>query len=177
MDLLLITVIATVIGTLLAIEAKAWMPYLSARILRGAIARFPEALARETRERWAEEIEADLAAYGDRPLGGLAFALRLRRRGGRRLAGELALAETVEAKPAAADDGDQPNVRSEEGRTMWVGPDGGHDVTYTADGRKVYVSYKHLKGDTRVTERWKHVDGPIKSVYVNPPFTDTEEKS
>lgn len=91
MDLLLITILGTVIGTLLAVEAKAWMPYLSARMVRSTLDGMPTELDDEMRLRWGEEIEGDLNAYSDRPLGELQFAVRLRRKGGRQLAAELML--------------------------------------------------------------------------------------
>jgi hypothetical protein len=95
MSLLLITIFGTFAGTMLALEAKAWAPQVSARVLRVAVGRFPAELEEEVRSRWTEEIEADLASYDDRPLGGLLFVLRLLCRGGRELAAELALQQAL----------------------------------------------------------------------------------
>lgn len=95
MEILVFTIIGTVIGTVLAIEAKAWMPYVGFRLVRATLERMPEGLEEQICSRWAEEIEADHAALADRPIGGLMFAVRLRLKGGRRLAGELALHDAV----------------------------------------------------------------------------------
>jgi hypothetical protein len=100
MELLILT-LATLLGTLLALEAKAWLPFLSRRLIAGAVARFPADLRADDRDRWRREIESDLAAFDDRPLGGLAFALRVRFKGGKDLAAELALAEKI-AEPEQA---------------------------------------------------------------------------
>jgi len=105
MDVLAYTIVGTVIGTVLAIETKAWLPYLSRRLLRRALAGMPGALEDRLRARWSEEIEADLAQFDDRPLGGLLLALRLLAKGGRGLAAELALEQTLsDPEPAAAPD-------------------------------------------------------------------------
>jgi hypothetical protein len=105
MALLTLTIVGTFAGTMLALEAKAWAPYVSARLLAAAIDRFPDGLDSGMRRRWGEELEADLAGYGDRPLGGLVFAIGVWRRGGKGLAAELALQEVVGAgpRPAQAD--------------------------------------------------------------------------
>jgi hypothetical protein len=135
MEILALTIVGTVVGTILALEAGAWMPYLSRALVRSTLGRMPVGLDPHIRARWTEEIEADLGAYADRPIGGLAFALRLRRRGGRRLAEQLALAETV--VPSA-----QPNKQpdAKEYQTL------GHSITGALeepDGRKViFISYK-----------------------------------
>jgi hypothetical protein len=71
------------------------VPYVSRKLVRSMLAEMPEGLDRQTRSRWVEEIEADLASYDDRPLGGLTFAIRLRRRGGRQLAAELMLNQVL----------------------------------------------------------------------------------
>jgi len=102
MELLILT-LATLLGTLLALEAKAWLPRLSRRLIAGAVARFPADLRAADRDRWRREIESDLAAFDDRPLGGLAFALRVRFKGGRDLAAELALAEKIAEPEQAAE--------------------------------------------------------------------------
>jgi hypothetical protein len=93
--LLAIAIVGTFVGGLLVLEANAWLPYSSSRLLGRTLARLPEGLDAATRARWSEEIEADLASYEDRPLGGLLFALRVRRRGARDLAAELALGERL----------------------------------------------------------------------------------
>ncbi len=95
MDILFLSLIGTVAGTVLALEVLTWMPHVSRRLLERTIAEFPEELPGKQRARWAEEIEADLASFADRPLGGLQFALKLRRQGGRSLAAELALQSTL----------------------------------------------------------------------------------
>lgn len=89
MELLALTVIGTVLGSIVAVEASAWMPHLSRRILRSALSRLPADLPPEVRTRWIEEIQADFACFADRPVGGLVFALGVRRKGARRLAAEL----------------------------------------------------------------------------------------
>jgi len=94
MELLVLT-LATLLGTLFALEAKAWLPRVSRRLIASAVARFPAELDAAARDRWSREIEADLGAFDDRPLGGFVFALRVRSKGGRDLAGELALAEKL----------------------------------------------------------------------------------
>ena len=88
-ELLALTAIGTVIGTVVAAEASAWMPHLSRCVLRSALSRLSRDLPPEVRARWIEEIEADFACFSDRPWGGLAFALAVRRRGAKRLAEEL----------------------------------------------------------------------------------------
>lgn len=95
MEILILTIVGTVIGTVLAIEAKAWMPYVGSRLVRGTLERMPRGLEEQMRSRWAEEIEADHATLADRPVGGLVFAVGLCLKGGRRLAAELALQEAV----------------------------------------------------------------------------------
>lgn len=91
MGLLTITILGTAVGTLVALEAKSWMSYLSAKLVRSTLDTMPAELDGEIRSRWREEVEGDLDSYADRPFAGLLFSLRLRRRGGRRLAAELML--------------------------------------------------------------------------------------
>jgi hypothetical protein len=55
----------------------------------------PKELSTNLRERWTSEIEADLASFHDRPLSGFVFALRVRLKGGRDLAAELALQQAI----------------------------------------------------------------------------------
>lgn len=88
-ELLILTAVGTVVGSIAAVEASAWVPYLSRRLLGSALARLQQDLPPEVRDRWVEEIEADFAAFSDRPWGGLGFALGVRRKGARRLAAEL----------------------------------------------------------------------------------------
>jgi hypothetical protein len=102
MVLLAITILGTFLGTVLAVEAKAWMPHLSACLVRATIARFPDGIDEDMRARWTEEIEADLAGYGDRPLGGILFGLRLRLKGGRELCAQLALQAALDAGSRAS---------------------------------------------------------------------------
>jgi hypothetical protein len=102
---MVVLTLATLLGTLFALEAKAWLPRVSRRLVASAVARFPAELDAADRDRWSREIEADLGAFDDRPLGGFVFALRVRFKGGRDLAGELALAEKLaepEEQPEAA---------------------------------------------------------------------------
>jgi hypothetical protein len=117
MALLAVSIIGTFIGTVLAVEAKAWAPHLSARLLRATIDRFPQGIDEEMRGRWSEEIEADLASYADRPLGGLIFALRLRRRGGKALAAELALQAALDSGAGTPADDDEAILRE---KVIWV---------------------------------------------------------
>jgi hypothetical protein len=67
--LLAIAIVGTFVGGLLVLEANAWLPYSSSRLLGRTLARLPEGLDAATRARWSEEIEADLASYEDRPSG------------------------------------------------------------------------------------------------------------
>jgi hypothetical protein len=106
----LLLTITTLLGSVLAVEARAWLPHLSRWIVSRTMKQLPKALSRELRERWTEEIEADLASFHDRPLSGFVFALRLRLKGARDLAAELALQQAM-----AAGHGD-PEVRGEEER-------------------------------------------------------------
>ncbi len=91
--LIVATIVGTAIGTVLAMEAWASAPHVGGWLMRGTIDGFPETVPAGDRARWAEELGGDFATFEDRRLAGLAFALRLRIKGGRRLAGELALAQ------------------------------------------------------------------------------------
>lgn len=71
------------------------MPYFGGRLVRATLAGLPQGLDGEVRLRWSEEIEGDHASYEDRPIGGLLYALRLRLRGGERLAKELAFQQLM----------------------------------------------------------------------------------
>ena len=90
--------VGTIVGTVLALEALAWMPHMSRRLVRRALEKLPDDLPSELAARWWEEIEADLESYSERPVGGLLFALTLSLRGGKRLAAELAL-DSVSSAP------------------------------------------------------------------------------
>jgi hypothetical protein len=112
MVLLGVTILGTFVGTLTAVEAKAWLPTISARLLRATVAHFPTELPTETRARWIEEIEADLGSLADRPFGGVLFALRLRLKGGRDLAAQLALDQAMgEMAPITLPEADEPMAR------------------------------------------------------------------
>jgi hypothetical protein len=139
MTLLVLTLIATFLGTLLAVEAKAWMPYLAARLVRATIARFPGGLDEETASRWREEIEADLASYEDRPFGSLLFALRLRRRGGKALAAELALEQELDASKPTTDRG--PRVIIDRGHILVKTDQGTFEVRLDTNVGAAYRSY------------------------------------
>jgi hypothetical protein len=89
MVFLVVTAIGTALGTILAVEAQAWMPHLSKRLLRKAISRLDVDLSPERRGRWVEEIEADFDTYEGRPVGGLVFAIRLRLSGTKDLVRQL----------------------------------------------------------------------------------------
>jgi len=91
MDLLVLTLAGTLIGTVLAVEAVAWLPYVSRALVAMALDEFPEDLSEDKTARWAKEIKADLASLEDRPIGGLYFAVGVCLKGGKRLAAELAL--------------------------------------------------------------------------------------
>lgn len=148
MELLAYTIVGTVIGTLLAIEAKAWLPYLSAGLVRSTLRKMPDALDHEFRSRWSEEIESDLASYDDRPLGGFLFALRLRRRGGKRLAAELALEQTLSTPEPVT--GSRAAVRS-DGVTLRR--QDGSWITYTADGDGT-LRKQEFDANGNVLETW-----------------------
>jgi hypothetical protein len=92
---LIVLTVATLLGTLLALEAKAWMPHLGRWLVARAIARFPSEIDPSVRQRWEQEIRVDFAEFSDRPLGGLLFASRVLLKGGRDLAAELALEEKL----------------------------------------------------------------------------------
>jgi hypothetical protein len=87
--------VTTLLGSLLALEARAWLPHVSRRLISQATKQLPKALSVDLRQRWAAEIEADLASFQDRPLSGFVFALRVRAKGGRDLAAELALQHAI----------------------------------------------------------------------------------
>lgn len=95
--LIFATVLGTVVGTVLALEAWSSVPHVGRALVRSTIEGFPAAVPEEQRQRWGEELEADFLMYDERRLAGLAFAIRLRVRGGRSLAGELALVQLEDA--------------------------------------------------------------------------------
>jgi len=94
-DILLYTVLGTVIGTAIAMllisEGGGSLTRLSRRIVERVISEFPEELPEQLRRRWSEEIRGDLETFARAPIRGLLFARKLRREGARRLAAELVL--------------------------------------------------------------------------------------
>lgn len=125
MDVLLITLVGTVAGTILAVEAQAWMPYVSRWLLKRTLAELPPELPEDLLARWREEIEADFQTYATRPLGGLWFALGLRRKGGRCLAAELTLQAALAQAVTA--------LEVEGGKTMSI-TEAGREALRTAEG-------------------------------------------
>jgi hypothetical protein len=107
--------ITTLLGSILALEARAWLPHLSRRLVSRAMKKFPRELPLHLRKRWTEEIEADLASFHDRPLSGLVFAFRVWLKGGRDLAAELALQQAMATGQADPEVGDE-----EEGEALSV---------------------------------------------------------
>lgn len=151
MDLLAYTIVGTVIGTLLAIEAKAWLPYISASIVRSVLGKMPEPLDDQLRSRWSEEIEADLTQYDDRPLGGFLFALRLRRRGGKRLAEELALEQALSTS--------RPIAESKEGPSRATGV-----TIHERDGRRVIYA---TNADGTISREVRDFQGNVLEIWVS----------
>jgi uncharacterized membrane protein YccC len=94
-DILLYTIIGTLIGTVIAMvfvsEGGGALTRLNRRIVHRVLSQLPDELPEPLRQRWSEEIEADLESFSKQPLRGLWFALRLRQQGARRLAAELVL--------------------------------------------------------------------------------------
>ena len=136
MDVLVLTIVGTLIGTVLAIEANAWMPHLSGWLVRRALAQMPKGLDQQMRSRWGEEIEGDLDSYSNRPLGGLIFAVGVACRGGRRLAAELMLEQALAKDPESAGQGLESDARGlKVTATQLKG--GWQEVTYeTSHGRR-----------------------------------------
>jgi hypothetical protein len=66
----LLALIAAVTRSLVTDEVKAWLPHISEALVRRAARRLPA----EHRDRWQEEVLADLESFDDRPLTGLAHA-------------------------------------------------------------------------------------------------------
>jgi hypothetical protein len=91
----LMAIIVGVIVAAIAREAKAWLPYLSQRLLRRTLASFPLELPEDVRLRWVEEIEGDFSCLRDRPMGAFAFAINVWRKGARHLAEELSFQEKL----------------------------------------------------------------------------------
>lgn len=91
----LILTVTTLLGSVLAFEVRAWLPHVSRYLISQAMKQIPKELSTNLRERWTSEIEADLASFHDRPLSGFVFALRVRLKGGRDLAAELALQQAI----------------------------------------------------------------------------------
>jgi hypothetical protein len=71
-----VTVLVGVVVQLTAEEVSGWLPIWSRGLLSAAVRRLPVA----QRDRYRDEWRAELAAYRGRPLGGILFAWRLRRR-------------------------------------------------------------------------------------------------
>lgn len=117
MDLLLYTILGTLIGTVIAMvlisEGGASIVRLSSRIVDHVLSEMPDELPEQLRQRWSEEIRADLATFSREPLGGLRFALKLRRQGGKRLAAELVLQTVLSAQAARVRGADPPSGVSE----------------------------------------------------------------
>jgi hypothetical protein len=144
----MVTIVGTIIGTILAVEARCWMPHVSFWLVRVTLAKLPDGLDGQIRSRWSEEIESDLASFDDRPLGGLLFALRLWRRGGRRLGAELALGEGLDEgreleEPQAGETLRLVGVRLVGQQTV---------CTYErGDGRRIYL---HASGSNAPKVPW-----------------------
>ena len=92
------------IGSVAGKEAEGWLRHLARGLIEGGCDRLPPA----ERERWREEWLADLAAYADRPLSALRFAVRTRL-AARAVSRELAVPQAAPARtrktpsdPAAA---------------------------------------------------------------------------
>jgi hypothetical protein len=77
-EALIVAVLGTVLGGLLARESSAWLIQLSRAVLDRGLRRLLQQWQGAARDRWQEEIEADFNTYSDRPLASLIFALRLR---------------------------------------------------------------------------------------------------
>ena len=73
---LMVAIVCAVVKDALTNETRAWLPHLSQRLLDSVANQLPET----ERER-AEEWEAELSDYRDRPLTMLIVALRIRRDG------------------------------------------------------------------------------------------------
>lgn len=115
--LLLVTVVGTIVGTVLAMEAWASTPHMSRWLLRKTVSRFPADLPEVLADRWAKELDADLASFEDRRIVGLLFALRLRLKGGPTLAAQLALAH---AQSSGHSEADPPSATSADAEAVVV---------------------------------------------------------
>lgn len=76
-EALIVAIVGTAVGGLLARESSAALSLLSRVLLDRGLRRLLRHWPREARDRWREEIEADFEAYSERPLAGLVFTLRL----------------------------------------------------------------------------------------------------
>lgn len=77
-EALVVAIVGTALGSLLARESSAAVSLLSRALLDRGLQRLLRRWPREDRDRWREEIEADFRTYSERPLAGLVFAMRLR---------------------------------------------------------------------------------------------------
>jgi hypothetical protein len=77
-EALIVAVVGTALGSLLARESSAVLSLISQALLDRGLRRLLRHWPHEARDRWREEIEADFEAYSERPLASLVFALRLR---------------------------------------------------------------------------------------------------
>ena len=75
---LLVAILGTAVGSLLARESSALLCGLSRALLDRGLRRMLRHWPGEERDRWREEIEYAFEAYSGRPLASLVFALRLR---------------------------------------------------------------------------------------------------
>lgn len=71
--LILGALVTGVARSLITDEIRAWLPHLSRALVRHAAQR----LSPEHRDRWQEEVLADLESFDDRPLTGFAHAVRV----------------------------------------------------------------------------------------------------
>jgi hypothetical protein len=103
-----VAVATAVLAQLSGDEVSGWLPVWSNHLLESAVSLVPI----EYQDRYREEWKAELASFRDRPLSGLRFAWRLRRRA-RCVSDVLADNETLgqmleAAEPAPADGGPRP---------------------------------------------------------------------
>lgn len=156
MSIFIIPLIFGVCVALAASEAKAWLPYLSARLVRLTLAKMPDGLNQAMRQRWSEEIESDLDRFRDRPLGGLLFALRLYRKGSRTLAAELMLGQALSASSAGAIDSSS-DLRIE--RMAVMDGSNGMQVVFIGYNDGSFVS-REIDREGNATERRVNGDDP-----------------
>jgi len=148
-----LAILVGVAVAILASEAKAWLSHLSAWMLERALAKLPDGLPDEVRERWENEIRADLCRYDDRPFGGLVFVIGLRRKGIKRLAADLALQEAI-APPAGSPEEDS------EGESDKVKPVGSKPMV--TEGKDQIFSWRDLESSLL---KWEHLNRPPRFSY------------